>query len=171
LRAFSIFCAAAVIVAASLIVGRVAWETRAAADKEKDEVFVAQAAQKIENAQQPANPSTPQSSTQGARSNQDADQRIQQLLDRYGDNVQCTDFETQQQAQDVFEADQILFGDALDSDVNGIACDEGDFFSGRNRNLLAAGGPDKNGPVPLMPNGQCPREFPVKDQGICYGAS
>jgi hypothetical protein len=126
-----IFWAAAVIAAASLIVvGRVAWEeeTRAAADKEKDEVFVAQAAQKIENVQQPANPSTPQGSTQGAGSNQDADQRIQQLLDRYGDNVQCTDFETQQQAEEVFEADQILFGDALDSDVNGIACDEGDFL-------------------------------------------
>jgi hypothetical protein len=158
----------AVIVAASLIVGRLAWETRDV-DNKKNEVFVAQAAQKIENIQQPGNPSMSQGSAQGAGSNQDADQRIQQLLDRYGD-VQCTDFDTQQQAQDVFEADQILFGDALDSDVNDIACDEGDIFSdtSRREHLLAAGGPE-NGPAPLMPNGQCPREFPIKDQSTCYG--
>jgi hypothetical protein len=157
-------------VAASVIVGRLAWETRDADNNKKNEVFVVQAAQKIENDQQPGNRSTSQGSARGAGSNQDADQRIQQLLDRYGDNVQCTDFETQQQAQDVFEEDQILFGDALDSDVNGIACDEEDFFSDTSRReiLLAAGGPEY-GPAPLMPNGQCPREFPIKDQSTCYG--
>jgi len=156
-----------VIVAASLMAGRVVWETRDA-NKKKDEISVVQTSQ-IEPAQQPGDPSPPQGSTQNAESNQDADRRVQQLLDRYGDNVQCTDFETQQQAQDVFEADQILFGDALDSDVNGVACDEGDFFSSRSsrENLLAAGGPE-NGPVPLMPDGQCPREFPIKDQTTCY---
>jgi hypothetical protein len=75
-----------------------AWETREP-DNKKNEVFVAQAAQKIENTQQPGgNSSTSQGSVKGAGSNQDADQRIQQLLDRYGNNVQCTDFETQQQA-------------------------------------------------------------------------
>jgi hypothetical protein len=52
---------------------------------------------------------------------QDADQRIQQLLDRYRNNVECTGFENRQQAQEVFELDQILFGDVLDSDVNGMA--------------------------------------------------
>ncbi len=45
---------------------------------------------------------------------------VQRLLDQYGD-PQCSDFETQQQAQAVFELDQILFGDALDPDVNGAS--------------------------------------------------
>jgi hypothetical protein len=149
------------------MVGRVAWET-GDANKKQDEISVEQAAQ-IESTQQPGDPSPPQGSTQVGGGNQDPDQRIQQLLDRYGDNVQCTDFETQHQAQDVFEADQILFGDALDSDVNGTACDEGDFFGSRSRRetLLAAGGPE-TGPVPLMPDGQCPGEFPTKDQRSCY---
>lgn len=105
-----------------------------------------------------------------SQSSQDADQRIQELLDLYGD-VQCTDFSTQQEAQDVFEIDQILFGDALDSDINGVACDEQNFFSGQSSsakgNLLEAGGPF-SGPVPLMPDGSCPREYPVLKDGTCY---
>jgi hypothetical protein len=101
---------------------------------------------------------------------QDADQRIQQLLDRYGNNVECTDFESRQQAQEVFEADQIIFGDALDSDINGVACDEGDFFSRQNdssQRLLEAGGPE-DAPVPLMPSGACPKEFPVQKGETCH---
>jgi hypothetical protein len=103
-----------------------------------------------------------------AQSSQNADQKVQQLLDRYG-GVQCTDFDTQQEAQDVFEQDQILFGDALDSDVNGIACDEEDFFSrtGQSENLLKAGGPEI-GPVPHMPNGGCPKEFPISENSACF---
>lgn len=95
---------------------------------------------------------------------------VQELLDRYGD-VQCTDFETEQQAQEVFERDQILFGDALDSDVNGIACDEEDFFGERGARgiLLKAGGP-ATGPVPLMPGGGCPKEYPVQKGGSCYSS-
>jgi hypothetical protein len=38
---------------------------------------------------------------------------------------------------------------------------------GENGNLLEAGGPT-SGPVPLMPNGGCPREFPTKRDGVCY---
>jgi len=154
-----------VLAAASLLVVRVAWETQSD-DTNGTEISVARAAQ-IENAQ----PSVSQQKgpSQGTGGNQDADQRIQQLIDRYGE-VQCTDFESQQQAQDVFELDQILFGDALDSDINGVACDEeGDFFSGQSRreNLLEAGGPE-NGTVPLMPNGHCPKEFPIHNQDSCY---
>ena len=37
---------------------------------------------------------------------------------------------------------------------------------GGNGNLLEAGGPT-SGPVPLMPNGSCPREFPTKREGLC----
>jgi hypothetical protein len=35
------------------------------------------------------------------------------------------------------------------------------------RDLFNAGGPT-SGPVPLMPDGSCPREFPVKHNGLCY---
>ena len=35
------------------------------------------------------------------------------------------------------------------------------------RDLFNAGGPS-NGPVPLMPEGGCPREYPVKHNGLCY---
>ena len=38
---------------------------------------------------------------------------------------------------------------------------------GGNGNLLEAGGPT-SGPVPLMPNGSCPRGFPTKREGLCY---
>jgi hypothetical protein len=37
----------------------------------------------------------------------------------------------------------------------------------RYGNLLEAGGPS-SGPVPLMPNGGCPREFPTMQNGACY---
>jgi len=36
-----------------------------------------------------------------------------------------------------------------------------------NRNLLEAGGPT-SGPLPLMPDGGCPREFPKMRDGLCY---
>ena len=144
-----VFCAAVVIAVASVMAGRVAWETRDAGGAKETEISVARAAQV-----------------------EDADQRIQQLLDRYGNNVECTDFESRQQAQEVFELDQILFGDALDSDINGVACDEGAFFGGQNnsaQSLLEAGGPG-DGPVPLMPGAGCPKEFPLQKGNACYSA-
>jgi hypothetical protein len=78
----------------------------------------------------------------------------------------------------------------LDPDGNGIACDElrsasggqppsadraspqpsvdgGSRLLNRYGNLLEAGGPSF-GPVPLMPNGGCPREFPTMRDGACY---
>jgi hypothetical protein len=82
----------------------------------------------------------------------------------------------------------------LDPDGNGIACDEllsagggqstsagsaagsaspqpsadGDSqLLNRYGNLLEAGGPT-SGPVPLMPNGGCPREFPTMRHEACY---
>jgi hypothetical protein len=33
--------------------------------------------------------------------------------------------------------------------------------------LFNSGGPT-NQPVPLMPDGGCPKEFPVKHNGLCY---
>ena len=86
----------------------------------------------------------------------------------------------------------------LDPDGNGIACDElqsaaggqaasagraspqpspqaspqpsvdrGSQLLNRYGNLLEAGGPT-SGPVPLMPDGGCPREFPTMRNGACY---
>jgi hypothetical protein len=87
--------------------------------------------------------------------------------------VRCSDFETQQQAQSVFEQDEILHGDALDANINGVACDEGNFFEGRRSprgDLLEAGGPAE-GPVPNLPSGGCPKEFPIERQGACHAGS
>ncbi len=74
----------------------------------------------------------------GSGSRDQADQRVQQLQEQYG-NVSCTNFENQQEAQDVFELDQIR-----------VACDEGNYFSNREPadSLLQAGGP---GSGPLQP--------------------
>jgi hypothetical protein len=36
-------------------------------------------------------------------------------------------------------------------------------------NLFRAGGP-RSGPVPLMPDGRCPVEYPVKRDGACYAS-
>ena len=78
----------------------------------------------------------------------------------------------------------------LDPDGNGIACDElrsaggvqsastgsaslqpsvegGSQLLNRYGNLLEAGGPSSS-PVPLMPDGGCPREFPTMRDGACY---
>jgi hypothetical protein len=78
----------------------------------------------------------------------------------------------------------------LDPDGNGIACDQlrsagggqaasvgraspqptvdsGSQLLNRYGNLLDAGGPS-SGPLPLMPNGGCPREFPTLRDGACY---
>jgi hypothetical protein len=157
LRAF-VLCGMTMLVVACFVAGRLAWESQ---DTEGMVVSVSRVAE----------------AQTGANDNAQIDQKVQQLLDRYG-NVQCSDFDTQQQAQDVFEMDEILFGDALDSNVNGIACDEGNFFDeqstkGRSRGeLLKAGGPEK-GPVPLMPGegpsgGGCPKEYPIEENNACY---
>ncbi len=118
---------------ASVMAGRVAWEPEDASEAKEAKISVARAAQvEDEDGGGRLGGSPAQGLAPNGESNQDADQRIQQLLDRYGNNVECTDFEDRQQAQKVFEADQIIFGDALDSDINGAACDEGDFFNRQN---------------------------------------
>jgi hypothetical protein len=83
----------------------------------------------------------------------------------------------------------VLGASRLDPDGNGIACDELQSAGGgqsasagraspqpsvdgdsqllnRYGNLLEAGGPS-SGPVPLMPDGGCPREFPTMRDGVC----
>lgn len=158
-----ILCGALLMSGTCFLVGRLAWE-----DARKAEMLsfgrVAEAEAETAQADAPA------------------DQLVQRYIDQYGD-LRCSDFDAQQQAQAVFELDQIIFGDALDSDINGIACDEDTFFEGKSANrdskddifkvrsskstLLKAGGPEA-GPVPLMPAGGCPEEFPAERDGACY---
>jgi hypothetical protein len=45
--------------------------------------------------------------------------------------------------------------------------DRGSQLLNRSGNLLEAGGPT-SGPLPLMPDGGCPREFPTMRDGACY---
>jgi len=79
----------------------------------------------------------------------------------------CQNFATQAEAQYVYELDQTLFGDALDPNVDGIACDEAfdsdDPYAQEDDvpdgTLLNAGGPPSGSPVPSMPDGSCPAEF------------
>ena len=92
-----------------------------------------------------------------------------------GDLYDCEDFATSAEAQA-----QLLPGDpyGLDADNDGTACDElggggsvpptttpGD--DGPGRNFFRSGGPAK-GPVPLMPDGGCPVEYPIQRGDLCY---
>ena len=103
----------------------------------------------------------------------------------------CSSFGSQQSAQAELERDPSdPYG--LDTDGNGVACDDYDPSASTtqssplpssaspsspspssnpkpqgDRNLLDAGGPT-NGPVPLMPDGTCPPEFPTKHENLCY---
>ena len=106
-----------------------------------------------------------------------------------GDRYDCEDFTYQDEAQAVFDADP---SDPyrLDEDDpgpdDGVACetlppaplvDPGTtpeptsssppITSSPEPTTLDAGGP-KNGPVPLMPDGGCPVEYPDQRGGLCY---
>jgi hypothetical protein len=109
----------------------------------------------------------------------------------------CASFGSQQSAQAELERNPSDPND-LDPDGNGRACDDYDYSASTttqsspspgtttqsstsssspspsskprpqgDRNLLDAGGPTK-GPVPLMPDGSCPPEFPTKHKNLCY---
>ena len=100
-----------------------------------------------------------------------------------GDLYDCRDFATSAEAQA-----QLLPGDpyGLDADGDGTACDElgggggsasasasatasasASAVAAGDRNLFESGGP-KNGPVPLMPGGGCPVEYPDQRGDLCY---
>jgi hypothetical protein len=111
------------------------------------------------------------------------------------DLYDCQSFGSQESAQAELERiPSDPYG--LDPDGNGIACEEhfGTSTSGASASpsgsvsasesassasasasasaqptdgLFDAGGA-ANGPVPLMPDGSCPSEFPVKQNGACY---
>jgi hypothetical protein len=122
------------------------------------------------------------------------------------DQYDCASFGSQESAQVVLDGDP-SDPNNLDSDGNGIACDNYPYGGvaasppapstpapgsappvepsasaspstnlsaspkpkqlPESRNLFASGGPT-NGPVPLMADGGCPVEFPVKRNGLCH---
>jgi hypothetical protein len=106
------------------------------------------------------------------------------------DQYDCASFGSQESAQVELDRDP-SDPNNLDSDGNGIACDNYPYGTSgsvaastpapssnasaspkpkpplKSRNLFASGGP-KNGPVPLMADGGCPAEFPAKRNGLCH---
>jgi hypothetical protein len=105
------------------------------------------------------------------------------------DLYDCQSFGSQESAQAELERNP---NDPynLDPDKDGQACEDHNYGSGStasptatssptstasptptadqyDRDLFDAGGP-KSGPVPLMPDGSCPVEYPVKQNGACY---
>ena len=111
------------------------------------------------------------------------------------DQYDCASFGSQESAQAELDRDP-SDPNNLDPDGNGQACDdypygtsgtnsaspssaspssgESDDASAspkpdplQNDDLFDSGGPT-NGPVPLMPDGGCPAEYPVKHNGLCY---
>jgi hypothetical protein len=107
-----------------------------------------------------------------------------------GDRYDCEDFTYQEEAQRVYDQDPSdpygldgQIGEAYEG-IQGVACEElpsrsaggGGTTGGASgplgptggpSDLLRSGGPE-NGPVPLMPDGGCPVEYPVERGGLCY---
>lgn len=95
------------------------------------------------------------------------------------DLYNCPDFQFQEDAQAVYNQDRSdpygLDGPPGEASAGapGIACEELPSRGGVTPDqtppgqLMNAGGPD-SGPVPLMPGGGCPVEFPEQRAGACY---
>ncbi|HET7478230.1 MAG TPA: hypothetical protein VFJ72_01815 [Rubrobacteraceae bacterium] len=98
------------------------------------------------------------------------------------DQFDCASFGSQESAQTELDRDPSDPSN-LDPDGNGIACDNFNFGTDTgnsggaaqdqyqqdtgNGDLFNAGGPAA-GPVPRMPDGDCPSEFPTPRSGACY---
>ena len=118
-----------------------------------------------------------------------------QALAQEDDLYDCPSFGSQESAQAELERDLSDPND-LDPDADGIACEEYDYGGGGGSptatasaaaaqdkyltaaseqyqkdlgsdDLFDAGGPAA-GPVPPMPDGSCPPEFPTKQNRACY---
>ena len=96
-------------------------------------------------------------------------------------NLDCEDFSSQQEAEAALNADP-SDPNNIDQNGNGIPCEgenlpdasqgpSGQLTTGAqyqgDASLMNAGGPLK-GPVPLMPDGSCPKEYPVERSGACF---
>jgi hypothetical protein len=105
------------------------------------------------------------------------------------DLYDCQSFGSQESAQAELERNPTDPYN-LDPDKDGQACEDFNYGNGStasaaatssptstasptatadqdDRDLFDAGGPS-SGPVPLMPDGSCPVEYPVKQNGACY---
>ena len=108
------------------------------------------------------------------------------------DQYDCASFGSQESAQAELERD-MSDPSNLDPDANGIACEDYDYGTGTTTtttttaaqdqyggasntqyqqdlgsgDLFSSGGPS-SGPVPLMPGGGCPPQFPTEQDGACY---
>ena len=87
--------------------------------------------------------------------------------------LNCSDFAFQEDAQAVLNQDP-SDPNHLDQDEDGIACNDLPRRGGGVTpagtppgQLMKAGGP-ASGPVPPMPGGGCPAQFPVQRDGACY---
>jgi hypothetical protein len=105
------------------------------------------------------------------------------------DQYDCASFGSQESAQAEYDRDPSDPSN-LDADDDGIACEDYDYGGGGGETTTAAGGGGgaardqyqqdtgkgqlmdaggpSDGPVPLMPDGGCPPEFPVGGNGVCY---
>jgi hypothetical protein len=105
------------------------------------------------------------------------------------DLYDCQSFGSQESAQAELERNPTdPYG--LDPDKDGQACEDYNYSNGStasaattssptataspaavtdqyDRDLFVAGGPS-SGPVPLMPDGSCPAEYPLERSGVCY---
>lgn len=100
------------------------------------------------------------------------------------DQYDCASFGSQESAQAELDRDPSDPSD-LDPNGDGQACEDYNYGTGGNNNskgdqaggggngsarnddLMNAGGPE-GGPVPLMPGGGCPPEYPDDREGACY---
>jgi hypothetical protein len=96
------------------------------------------------------------------------------VLDEDGDGTACNEVGVELAAQqtdasqysggeEYQNADEYQYGSLASS---GSTDADAPFESGA---LLEAGGPE-TGPVPTMPGGDCPDEFPTEKDGACYAA-
>jgi hypothetical protein len=97
-----------------------------------------------------------------------------------GDLYDCEDFTYQEEAQVVYDQDPSdpygldgQIGEAFEG-IQGVACEElpsrggaGTTGPTTDPTRIDSGGAN-SGPLPLMPDGSCPKEFPVKRGGACY---
>jgi len=109
-----------------------------------------------------------------------------------GDLYDCKNFTYQEQAQRVYDRDTSdpygldgAIGESFTGE-QGVACEElpsrtdgtttggtttggttTGTFDGADGDLFESGGPI-NGPVPLMPDGGCPAEYPLERADLCY---
>lgn len=94
------------------------------------------------------------------------------VLDRDNDSVACETFDYDDPTMDETPVSPSDGGDQYDDPIDtsdpGTTADQyasDDQYD--SDTLMDAGGP-QDGPVPLMPNGSCPKEFLTERDGECY---